>query len=135
MKNLIVSSLDSERLRERILDARAKTGLTKELQALLNDLNSAKVMEPHKIPSDVLTMNSEVKLSYLNNGKSMQIKIVYPEEADVKKQKVSIFAPLAVALLGSKKGDIVSWSVNNVAVRVKIDDIVYQPEAVGDYNA
>ncbi len=71
----------------------------------------------------------------MNKGKSMQIKIVHPEEADVKSQKVSIFAPLAVALLGSKKGDIVSWSVNNAAVRVKIDDIVYQPEAVGDFEA
>jgi regulator of nucleoside diphosphate kinase len=134
MKNIIVSTVDAERLRQRIMDARAKTGFSNELKTLSEELNSATVVDPQKIPSDVLTMNSVVKLKYLNNGKSMQIKIVYPEEADVKNQKVSIFAPLAIALLGYKKGDTVSWTVNHTPVRVKIEDIVYQPEAVGEYE-
>jgi regulator of nucleoside diphosphate kinase len=134
MRNIIVSTLDAERLRERILDARAKTGFSKELKLLQEELENATIVEPNKIPADVLTMNSVVKLRYLNNGKSMQIKIVYPEEADIKSQKVSIFAPIATALLGYKKGDTVSWKVNNTPVRVTIDDIVYQPESVGEYE-
>jgi regulator of nucleoside diphosphate kinase len=52
----------------------------------------------------------------------------------VKNQKVSIFAPIATALLGYKKGDTVSWTINNVPVKVQIDDIVYQPESVGEYE-
>lgn len=134
MKNIIISTLDAERIRQRAMAIRATSGYSNELKSLLDDLNNATIVDPQDMPADVLTMNSVVKLKYLNNGRTMQLKIVYPEEADVKNQKVSIFAPIAAALLGYKKGDIVSWTVNNMPVRVKIEDIVYQPESVGEFE-
>jgi regulator of nucleoside diphosphate kinase len=134
MRNIIVSTVDAERIRQRIMDVRSKTGFSKELKTLQEELENATIVEPHEMPADVLTMNSEVRLKYLNNGKTMQIKIVYPEDADIKTQKVSVFAPIAIALLGYKKGDTVSWTINNLPVRVKIEEIVYQPESVGQYE-
>jgi len=134
-KEIIISSVDSERIRKKIMDERAKTGyLSKELKLLLDELNRAKVLKPEEIPSDVLTMHSRVRLHYVSNGKSLEIQIVYPEEANVQEGKVSIFAPIATALLGYKKGDVVDWPVHNNIMKVKIDEIIYQPEAEGNYQ-
>jgi len=66
-------------------------------------------------------MNSIVKLSFLNNNKQVQFQIVYPNQANLKENKISIFSPIATALIGYKVGD-------------EIDKIIYQPEAAGDYD-
>lgn len=135
MKEILVTTLDFARIKKRISDEASKTGfLSKDLQKLSEELNRAKVIEPKKIPKDVLTMNSQVRLKYLTNGRSLEVKVVYPEEADIKTQKVSIFAPIATALLGYRKGDVIDWPIHNNTLKVKIDDIIYQPEAAGNFD-
>jgi regulator of nucleoside diphosphate kinase len=60
--------------------------------------------------------------------------LVYPEEANIQENKISIFAPIAMALLGYKKGDIVNWPTPGGKIKIKIEDILYQPEAAGDFH-
>jgi regulator of nucleoside diphosphate kinase len=43
-------------------------------------------------------------------------------------------APLGMALLGYRKGDIVKWTVPSGVKKLRVDDIIYQPEAAGDYH-
>lgn len=70
----------------------------------------------------------------MNSSKTMQIQLVYPEQADVSKQKISIFAPVATALLGFRVGDIVEWKMPTGMAQMKITNIVYQPESAGDFD-
>ena len=67
--------------------------------------------------------------------KQVQFQIVYPEHADLKDHKISIFSPIATALIGYKVGDEVEWIVPSGLTQLRIDEIIYQPEAAGDYNA
>ncbi|QHT67237.1 nucleoside diphosphate kinase regulator [Rhodocytophaga rosea] len=127
-KEIILSKLDSQRLRERI----SLTKTTKESYALLNEISKAVIVEPQEIPADVVTMNSIVQFQY--SKKAWEMQIVYPEDADIQKNKVSIFAPIAAALIGYKKGDVVDWSVPGGSIQLEILNIIYQPEAAGDFH-
>ena len=41
----------------------------------------------------------------------MKIQIVLPSSADVKQSKISILAPLSVAIIGFKENDQVDWEL------------------------
>ncbi|MBN1462803.1 MAG: GreA/GreB family elongation factor [Paludibacteraceae bacterium] len=48
---------------------------------------------------------------------------------------MSIFSPIATALLGYQVGDEIEWAVPGGMMRVKISETVYQPEAAGDFES
>jgi regulator of nucleoside diphosphate kinase len=91
-------------------------------------------VEPEAIPSNVVTMNSIVKLSFLNDNKQLQFQIVYPGEANIKENKISIFSPIATALIGYRVGDEIEWIVPAGLTKIRIDEIIYQPEAAGHFD-
>jgi len=135
MHNIIISEKDALRLRERIHHFRqSSNNYTKEINNLTKELSRAQLVEPTQVPVDVVTMHSVVKLKYLQSNQEIKMEIVYPEEADIKKNKISIFAPIATALLGYRKGDVIDWMVPSGKVKIQIDDILYQPEAAGDFH-
>ena len=135
MSKLIINRLDYARIKKSISDAKQFKSITNaEAEKLLQELDAAKIVEPEAIPSNIVTMNSIVKLSFLNNDKTIQFQIVYPEQANIKENKISIFSPIATALIGYKVNDEVEWIVPAGLTRIRIDEIIYQPEAAGDFN-
>ena len=135
MSKLIINSLDYARIKKCISDAKLfKSVSSAEAEKLLKELNDAQIVEPEAIPANVVTMNSIVKLSFLNNNKQIQFQIVYPENANIKENKFSIFSPIATALIGYKTGDEIEWIVPAGLTKIRIDEIIYQPEAAGDFN-
>ena len=135
MSRLIVNRLDYARIKKSISDARDFKSINKsESDKLMKELDSAEIVEPEAIPSNVVTMNSIVKLSFLNNDRQIQFQIVYPEQANMKENKISIFPPIATALIGYKVKDEIEWIVPAGLTKIRIDEIIYQPEAAGDYN-
>ena len=78
-------------------------------------------------------MNSSVRVSDLGTSKSEVITIVFPSDANYDEGKVSILAPLGTALLGYRVGDVVYWHVPRGIRQLRIDEILYQPEAAGHY--
>ncbi len=131
MKQIIITSVDSQRLQSRIKESQARS---ESIMKLNEEIERAKIVEPQKVPKDVITMHSRVKIHNMDLNKSMEVQLVYPEEADIKQQKVSVFAPIGTALLGFRKGDIIEWEVPKGKTMIKIEDILYQPEAAGDFN-
>lgn len=135
MSKLIVNRLDYGRIRQCISDAKQFKSISDvEAGKLIKELNSAEVVEPEEIPSNVVTMNSIVRLSFLNNNKQIQFQLVYPDRANLKENKISIFSPIATALIGYKVNDDIEWIVPGGPTKIRIDEIIYQPEAAGDYN-
>ena len=135
MSKLIINRLDYARIKKSISDAKQFKSITNtEAEKLLQELDAAKIVEPEAIPSNVVTMNSIVKLSFLNHDKNIQFQIVYPEQANIKENKISIFSPIATALIGYKVSDEVEWIVPAGLTRIRIDEIIYQPEAAGDFD-
>ncbi len=135
MKELILSNLDVSRIRKAIDNAvRQKRIRSEEVSNLLTELSKAKVVAPEEIPGDVVTMNSIVSVSFLNTNKSIQIQLVYPDMANFRENKISIFSPVATALIGYKAGDEIEWIVPSGLTSIKIEKIIYQPEAAGDFD-
>lgn len=135
MSNIIVNKLDYLRIQKRINEARQKKTIeASEAEKLLNELNTAVLLEPQEIPNDVVTMNSIVSISFSEIGRNQEFKIVYPDEANFKEKKVSIFSPIATALLGFRVGDLIEWMLPGGMTKIRIDRIIYQPEAAGDYT-
>jgi len=135
MKQIILSKLDFTRILDSIKVAKQSNKLNAaEAELLLGELNSAEIVEPQEIPVNVVTMNSIVTISFLNINKSVNFQLVYPNEADIKKNKISIFSPIATALIGYKVSDEIEWVVPSGLIKIRIDEIIYQPEAAGDYH-
>ena len=47
--------------------------------------------------------------------------------------KISVLAPLGSALPGYRMGDVVEWEVPAGLKRLRVEEILYQHEAAGDY--
>lgn len=135
MKQLLINRLDYARIKRSIVEAQEVRSISKaEAEKLMQELDAAEIVKPELIPANVVTMNSIVKVSFLNNNKQVQFQIVYPGHASLKEHKISIFSPIATALIGYKEGDEVEWIVPAGLTKIRIDEIVYQPEATGDYS-
>lgn len=69
----------------------------------------------------------------LDSNRTMKFRLVYPEEANFRQGKLSVLSPLGSALIGYRKGDEISFRVPAGKKRVRIENILFQPEASGDY--
>ena len=135
MNEIIVNKLDSSRLMNRLKLARVnKSCQASDAEKLTQELNRAKLCDPKKIPGDVVTMNSIVRIYIPSMNSRKEIKLVYPEDANLKENKISIFAPIAIALLGYRKGDEVDWILPGGNKKILIEEILFQPEASGNYD-
>jgi regulator of nucleoside diphosphate kinase len=135
MTKLILNRLDFLRIQKSIDNAKLVNSINAvEAESLMHELNNATIVEPEEIPSNVVTMNSIVKISFLNSNQQTQFQIVYPQQANLKEKKISIFSPIATALIGYQVGDEVEWIVPAGPTKIRIDEIIYQPEAAGDYT-
>ena len=135
MNKIILNRLDYARIKKCIRDAQQFNSISNhEAESLLQELESAEILEPEDIPSNVVTMNSIVRMSFINSKKNVQFQIVYPNKANFKDNKISIFSPIATALIGYKVGDEIEWIIPAGITKIRIDEIIYQPEAAGHYN-
>lgn len=128
-----ISSLDFERI-ESLLDSLAPNSFP-EADLLAAELDRAQVIDPKEMPADVVTMNSRVRFAVEPSGKQYELTLVYPKGIDGTAGKISILAPVGSALLGLSVGQEIEWPApgGNI-IRVRIIDILYQPERAGDFH-
>jgi regulator of nucleoside diphosphate kinase len=133
-KERILNRFDVDRIRGFLI--LATEGRSRKFDTLLQlkrDLATATVLEPRAIPPEVVTINSEVRISAVAVGGSTVVKIGFPHEAGMAQGHVSLLAPLGAALLGRAQGDRVTYTAPGGEIEVRILEIVYQPEAAGDF--
>lgn len=128
--SITISSLDLERIEALLerLPANALPGRS----ILEAELDRADVLEPQDMPADVVTMNSTVRCTLLESDKTQTLTLVYPAGMDGSPDKVSIFAPVGMALLGLRLGDSLKLpGAIGQPMTVRVDHIDYQPESAG----
>jgi regulator of nucleoside diphosphate kinase len=134
-KNILITELDRQRLIDLIVDAQSgEYRGSVYLEKLRGELNRAQIVPPQQIPGDVITMHSQVVLRDLDNGEDETYTLVYPEQANTAEGKISVLAPIGTAMLGYRIGDVFEWEVPSGKRRLRIEKILYQPEASGDYE-
>jgi regulator of nucleoside diphosphate kinase len=128
LKTCYLTELDVARL-EKHAAASAK------LQAMLDEvLERAVIVDSHDIPADVVTMNSQATLIDTASGEKMTWTVVYPPNADFAQGRLNVFSPAGLALLGARRGESIRFTPPSGAQQVlKVDKILYQPEAADDF--
>lgn len=104
------------------------------IDKLEEKLKYAEVAASEKIPSNIITMRSKVRLKDLDTGEETVYSLVFPTEAKSEEGKLSILSPLATAIFGYRLGDTVEFQAPLKLRRLKVLEILYQPESAGDYN-
>jgi regulator of nucleoside diphosphate kinase len=103
------------------------------LHRLHEELREAEIVSPEAIDPDVITMNSVVVLRDCDSGAEERVRLIFPSQPHEDEKGVSILSPLGAALLGNRKGAVLM--VDSPADRsYQIKDIVYQPEAAGNFD-
>ena len=105
-----------------------------DLRGLQTELEQAYVVTPADVPTDVITMNSKARVRDLDTGEEMIFTLVFPRNANIENDKISVVAPIGTAMLGQRVGDEFEWEVPAGSVRLRVEEVLYQPEAAGDYQ-
>ncbi len=128
---IYITQPDYHRLSALIEKTRETNGIDSEyLNKLEAELDRAEIVDPKHVPANVITMRSTVRLKDLVSGDENTYSLVFPTEADFSQGKISVLA----AILGYRSGDTIEWTVPSGLRRLKVDQIIYQPEAAGHFD-
>ena len=127
-----LTGFDSIRLRRLLATLGSPQTPTKaHVEGLRCLLETADTVPPEEVPRDVVTMNSRVRLKKGRGRDEMSVSLVFPADAsrngDCELARVSVLTPTGLAILGRRVGD-------SVEGRVRIHELLYQPEAAGDFD-
>ncbi|CNE51255.1 nucleoside diphosphate kinase regulator [Yersinia nurmii] len=130
---ITINELDAERLDALLAQpAFADTAIA---DALNEELDRADILPPSEIPADVVTMNSRVRFRDLNNQEEHIRTLVYPASLKDSSEQISVMAPLGAALLGLHVDNEINWKLpGGDEARIKVLELLYQPEAAGEYH-
>lgn len=106
----------------------------KYLKDLKKELDRACIVDSKSVPGDVVTMNSKFRIKDLDSGEEGIFTLVFPEKSDIDRNQISVLAPVGTAVIGYKVGDIIQWEVPAGLRKLKLEEVLYQPEAAGDYH-
>ncbi len=102
---------------------------------LESELERADIVDALDVPSDVVTMNSRVVFEDEATGKTTEVTIVFPQDADLGLGRVSVLAPVGTALLGLAEGDSIVWPFPDGSSRcLRVVAVTFQPEAAAPRN-
>lgn len=104
--------------------AREAQGLLElKIANLQNMVVNAKVVDSSQLNTDKVQMLTTVKVENLNAKQVMTFTIVGESEADFSKGRLAATTPIAKALIGHGKGEIVEATVPSGVIKFKIIDI------------
>ena len=128
---IFITEDDCERLRRLIAGRRGANPSDHEyLDTLEQELDRAELVEPGAIPRDVVTMNSEVRLKDLDSGETLVYRLIFPTQMRTE-NSISVLAPIGTAMLGYRVGAVIEWRVPKGVRRLKVLEVIYQPESAG----
>jgi len=130
-RHIVITQDDMARLRELVRQGRrAPRRDQNHIAELDQELDRAEIIGTEELSPDVVTMHSTVRVLDLDTGVSMVYTLVFPVEADIDKQRISVLAPIGTALIGYRAGDGVQWNTPGGTKHLYIEEVLFQPEAV-----
>ena len=78
-------------------------------------------------------MNSVVALLDVESGARTTVSLVFPDGRAHDASRVPVLSPLGVALLGCREGDVLAWDTGDGPRKLRVESVVYQPEAAGHF--
>ena len=130
-KRPVISAAIAEAREKGDLSENAEYDAAREAQSLLeikivnlkNLVANAKVIDESQVGTDKVQMMNKVKVENMTMKKVMEFTIVGETEADFAHGKLASTTPIAKALIGHTKGEIVEAKVPSGVIKFKILDI------------
>jgi regulator of nucleoside diphosphate kinase len=121
---IIVTESDERKLRE-LLSRQSEESLRDQahLLELHSELERAVILHAQELPTDVITMHSQVRVLDLERRRRSDYTLVFPFESDVSAKRISVLAPLGTALLGFRKGDDLEWMMPGGVRRLRVEHV------------
>jgi len=131
-----VNQYDFDRLKELISVVRVfgRKEWQDNADALDRELTETRVATPREVPGDVVTMNSRVRIRDAVSGAEQVAVLVFPRDLHHHDSHVCILDPLGLALFGRRLGDRFEVHGKRGDALYQLEEILYQPEAAGDYH-
>jgi len=130
----VLTGPDFDRLSSLTNSPRYRASHSTIMAGLQGDLSRGKVIASDRVPKGVVTMNSRVRVRDARTHEEETYTLVYPDAADIAQGMLSVLAPLGRALLGARAGQTISVHAPAGERTLKVERILYQPEAAGDYH-
>lgn len=131
---MTLNEKDYNRLIAAIKQLRMSAVGNTNIKSLAESLKDAQVIPSEKTPEDLITMNSKVLLKRMDNNQDVEVSVVYHDDADIKSKKVSVFAPMGMAILGKREQQVINCHLPNGNISYMVSKLLYQPEAAGDLS-
>ena len=122
---IVVTRGDHSRL-QAVLDRARQMGgeSNRSLDELQRELNRAQVVDSLSSHDGIVVMKAQVRLRDVDTNEIQVYTLVYPQDADIRKNQLSILAPVGTAILGYRQGEVVTWSVPGGRVRLRIEEVL-----------
>lgn len=131
-KRKVFSRYDYERLFDVIRDKDSFPGQeVANIDTLKRDLERSRPVEPREIRPNVVTMNTKFLLKNIGNGKKHVYSLSFPHDCN-DQEKINVLSAMGTQILGSTIGTVIKNNSCGEQYFI-IDEILYQPEAAGDY--
>ena len=124
-KRPIVVTESDERILRGFLSRQTEESMRDQahLLELRAELERAHILPADELPSDVITLQSQVRVLDLERRRRSEYTLVLPLESDVSARRNSVLAPLGTALLGFREGDEVEWMMPGGMRRLRIERV------------
>jgi len=107
---IVVSDVDYTRLANLAAGALGRNpDVAEELQS---ELERAQVVPASSVPHDVVQMGSTVAFQS-DSAQQRRVTLVFPGEADIAENKISILTPIGTALIGLATGQSITWTARD----------------------
>lgn len=132
---IYITSEDKQRLEDLMAEVSVFNPRARgDLNALVEELRRASIVDPKDVPADVITMNSRAEMLDLDTAEAGSFTLVFPSEANIEEGKISVLAPIGAGMLGYRVNDEFEWNVPGGIRRMRVAKIHYQPESAGNFN-
>ena len=145
----VINRLDRVRILESFADAShprmekiscslANGYIPAHIGRLLRRMSQARPVCPTRIPRDMVTMNSVVRLHDLDTNEFYRVSLVFdakcPDEVPAGTDPIEIHSELGSELLARREGDVITVNERNQQSRLRIDALEYQPDQSDDFE-
>ncbi|WXL27872.1 GNAT family N-acetyltransferase [Ectopseudomonas mendocina] len=124
---IVITEVDRARLENLLIFEQGSVVVDLE-----HELERAIIVKPQQVARNVVTMNSRTVLQL--DEEEIEVALVYPEAADSSAGKYSVLSDIGAAILGYQEGDTIDWRITDRTQRIEIREVLYQPEAAGDFH-
>lgn len=106
---IVIRAADEDKLAalaNSLLDSRPELG-----EELLAELARAQLASDDALPANTVQMGATV--TYEADGRTRQVTLVYPAEANIDAGCISVATPIGTALLGLAEGQSIEWTARD----------------------